>query len=155
MELQKSAVKLPQIRLTQQPILRKAHFVNLGWIITSRKTYKRNMEEPAFPVSYHLLMTHAWENQKNYFLSFSHIFWFYSKWKTKCYFEFFFLVEWESCLCYYSRAKKFLLRLRKNMKPPIPHFFQIPKLFIANGVSLRKMFCLLHYEQELETFPLI
>lgn len=37
MELKKSSVKLPHIRLAQWPILRKTYFARLGWIITSRK----------------------------------------------------------------------------------------------------------------------
>lgn len=41
MELKKSSVKLPHIRLTQQPILRKIHFARLGWIITSKKICKK------------------------------------------------------------------------------------------------------------------
>lgn len=132
MELQKSSVKLPLIRLTQQPILRKTHFARLGWIITSRKNMCKKYGRTCFSRELPFTDDSQMRESEKLF-SLSHIFWLDSKWKTKCYFECFYLVEWERCLYCYGKAKKFLLRLRKNMECSTPHFFQIPKLFIASG----------------------
>lgn len=131
MELKKSSVKLPHIRLAQWPILRKTYFARLGWIITSRKNICKKIWKNLIFLWVTIYQWPTDERIRNIIFSLRHIFLLDSKWKTKYYFECFYLVEWEMCLCYYGRVKKFLLRLRNNMKPSTPHFFQILKLFIC------------------------